>query len=108
MVNLGCLYVCTFGNSLASVLVATHTVKNLDLSSENEGYEIDQISRLFCISCSQLSQKTILRYKILVSKNYCAQSLTADRQLSQLISLDSISVLVRAWYIIKFLLDFLY
>ena len=31
MVNLGCLLVCTFGNFLASVLVALHTVDNLDL-----------------------------------------------------------------------------
>ena len=43
MVNLGCLLVCTFGNFLAPVLVAVHTVNNLDLGDEleNEGYEND-------------------------------------------------------------------
>ena len=43
MANLGCLLVCTFGNFLALVLVAAHTVNNLDLDHEleNEGYEID-------------------------------------------------------------------
>ena len=43
MASLGCLLVCTFGNLLAPVLVAAHTVNNLDLgheeSYENEGYE---------------------------------------------------------------------
>ena len=39
MANLGCLLVCTFGNFLAPVLVAAHTVNNLDLGDENEGYE---------------------------------------------------------------------
>ena len=45
MTNLGCLLVRTFGNFLALVLVAAHTVNNLDLSHEqsfaNEGYESD-------------------------------------------------------------------
>ena len=43
MANLGCLLVCTFGNFLAPVLVAAHTVNNLDLSDEpeDEGYESD-------------------------------------------------------------------
>ena len=43
MANLGCLLVCTFGNFLALLLVAAHTVNNLDLDHEleNEGYEID-------------------------------------------------------------------
>ena len=43
MANLGCLLVCTFGNFLALLLVAAHTVSNLDLDHEleNEGYEID-------------------------------------------------------------------
>ena len=43
MVNLGCLLVCTFGNFLALVLVAVHTVNNLDLGNEieNEDYESD-------------------------------------------------------------------
>ena len=41
MVNLGCLFVCTFGYYLAPVLVAAHTVNNLDLGDEpeNEVYE---------------------------------------------------------------------
>ena len=43
MANLGCLLVCTFRNFLAPVLVAAHTVNNLDLGDElaNEGYESD-------------------------------------------------------------------
>ena len=45
MANLGCLLVCTFGNFLASFLVAAHAVNNLDLGDEqgleNEGYESD-------------------------------------------------------------------
>ena len=45
MANLNCLLVCTFGNFLAAVLVAAHTVHNLDLEDkqgyENEGYESD-------------------------------------------------------------------
>ena len=43
MANLGCLLMCTFGNSLALLLVAAHTVNNLDLDHEleNEGYKID-------------------------------------------------------------------
>ena len=45
MADLGCLLVCTFGNFLAPVLVAVHTVNNLDLGNEpcyeNEGYESD-------------------------------------------------------------------
>ena len=41
MANLGCLLVCTFGNFLAPVLVAAHTVNNLDIDHEleNKGYE---------------------------------------------------------------------
>ena len=41
MANLGCLFVCTFGNYLVSVLIAAHTAKNLDLGGEpeDEGYE---------------------------------------------------------------------
>ena len=34
MANLGCLLVCKFGNFLVPVLVAAHTVKNLDLRDE--------------------------------------------------------------------------
>ena len=45
MVNVGCLLLCTFGNFLASVLVAAHTGNNLDLGDgqglENEDYESD-------------------------------------------------------------------
>ena len=41
MASLGCLLVCTFSNFLAPLLVAAHTVNNLDLGNEleNEGYE---------------------------------------------------------------------
>ena len=43
MANLGCLLICSFGNFLAPVLVAAHTVNNLDLGDEpeDEGYESD-------------------------------------------------------------------
>ena len=36
MANLGCLLLCKFGNFLAPVLVAAHTVNNLDLGDEPE------------------------------------------------------------------------
>ena len=36
MANLCCLLVCMFGNFLAPVLVAAHTVNNLDLGDEPE------------------------------------------------------------------------
>ena len=36
MVNLGCLLVCNFGNFLAPILVATHTVNNLCLGNKLE------------------------------------------------------------------------
>ena len=41
MAGLGCLFVCTFGNYLAPVLIAAHTANNLDFGdeSENDGYE---------------------------------------------------------------------
>ena len=41
MADLGCLFVCTFGNFLAPVLIAVHTANDLDLGDEpeNEGYE---------------------------------------------------------------------
>ena len=41
MVNLGCLFMCTFGDYLAPVLIAAHTAINLDLDDEpeDEGYE---------------------------------------------------------------------
>ena len=43
MANLSCLLVYTFGNFLAPVLVAAHTVKNLGFGNklENESYESD-------------------------------------------------------------------
>ena len=45
MVNLGCLLVCTFGNPLAFISVAAHTLNNLDPGDEQghdkEGYESD-------------------------------------------------------------------
>ena len=43
MAGLGCLFVCTFGNCLAFVLIAAHTANNLDFGDEqgheNEDYE---------------------------------------------------------------------
>ena len=49
MANLGCLFVCTFGNYLAPVLIAAHTADNVDFGDEpdrpatqheqNEDYE---------------------------------------------------------------------
>ena len=44
MANVGCLFVWTFGNYLAPILIAAHTAKSLDLvdEPENEGYESDQ------------------------------------------------------------------
>ena len=43
MAHLGYLLVCTFGKYLTPVLVAEHTVNNLDLGDEleNEDYESD-------------------------------------------------------------------
>ena len=43
MAGLGCLFVCTFGNFLVPVLIASHTVNNLDLGDGlgDEGYESD-------------------------------------------------------------------
>ena len=45
MANLGCLLLCTYGNFLAPILLAAHTVNNLDIGNEqdleNEGYESD-------------------------------------------------------------------
>ena len=38
MANLGCLLVYTFGNFFASVLVAAHTVNNLDIDHEQQSY----------------------------------------------------------------------
>ena len=40
MAGLGCLFVCTFGNFLAPVLIAAHTANNIDFDEpEDEGYE---------------------------------------------------------------------
>ena len=41
MANLGCLFVCTFGDYLAPVLIAAHTANNVDFGGEpeDEGYE---------------------------------------------------------------------
>ena len=38
MAGLGCLFVCTFGNYLAPVLIAAHTANNLDFGDE-QGHE---------------------------------------------------------------------
>ena len=41
MAGLGCLFVCSFGNFLAPVLIAAHAANNLDFRDEpeGEGYE---------------------------------------------------------------------
>ena len=42
MANLGFLFVCTFGDYLAPVLIAAHTANNVDFGGEpkeDEGYE---------------------------------------------------------------------
>ena len=43
MTGLGCLFVCTFGNFIAPVLIAAHTANNVDFDDEqdyeNEGHE---------------------------------------------------------------------
>ena len=41
MVNLDCLFVCTFGDCLAPVLIDAHTASNIDFGSkpEDKGYE---------------------------------------------------------------------
>ena len=43
MANLGCLFVCKFGDYLGPVLIAVHTANNFDFGGaqghENEGYE---------------------------------------------------------------------
>ena len=36
MAGLGCLFVCTFGNFLTSVLITAHTAKKVDFSDEPE------------------------------------------------------------------------
>ena len=37
MANLGCLFVCTFGDYLAPVLIAAHTANNVDFGGEGLG-----------------------------------------------------------------------
>ena len=52
MANLGCLFVCTFGDYLAPVLIAAHTANNVDFGNEpgNEGYESESKNkRWLCI-----------------------------------------------------------
>ena len=43
MADLGCHFVCTFGNYLASDLIAAHTANNVDFAdepeNEDESYE---------------------------------------------------------------------
>ena len=39
MANLGFLFVCTFGDYFAPVLIAEHTYNNPDRGDENESYE---------------------------------------------------------------------
>ena len=36
MANLGCLFVCTFGNYLAPVFIAAHTASNVDFGDKND------------------------------------------------------------------------
>ena len=44
MASLGCLFVCTFGNCLAPVLIAAHTANKLHFGDEsgNEGYKNEE------------------------------------------------------------------
>ena len=44
MANLGCLFVCTFGDYFAPVLIAAHTANNVGFGDEpkNEGYESEE------------------------------------------------------------------
>ena len=58
MANLGCLLVCTFGNFPAPVLVAAHTVNNLDLGDEpeDEGYESDLKRTAFLVPWRSLEK----------------------------------------------------
>ena len=45
MTGLGCFFVCTFGNYLTPILIAAHTVNNVDFDDKqdhgDEGYEND-------------------------------------------------------------------
>ena len=37
MADLGCLFVCTFGNYLAPVLIAVHTANSVDFGDDSDG-----------------------------------------------------------------------
>ena len=39
MANWVCLFVCTFGDYLAPVLIAVHKANNVDFGNENQDYE---------------------------------------------------------------------
>ena len=41
MADLGCLFMCTFGNYLTPILIAAHTANNVDFCDENLGHETD-------------------------------------------------------------------
>ena len=41
MAGLGCLFVCTFGNYLASVLIAAHAANNVDFGDEPENEDCE-------------------------------------------------------------------
>ena len=41
MADLGCLFVCTFGNYLLPVLIAAHPANNLDFGDEPEGKDYE-------------------------------------------------------------------
>ena len=46
MANLGCLLVCVLGGYIAPILVAVHTVNNVDLGDE-QGFEIKGYEKEF-------------------------------------------------------------
>ena len=48
MAGLGCLFVRTFGNYLALVLIATHTANNLDFGDEPEN-EVTKLIKKNCL-----------------------------------------------------------
>ena len=69
MAGEGCLFVCTFGNCLAPVLIAAHTANNLDFDDEqdyeNEGHKSDYKKN--CLSVSRDHHHVLTRgqrYKI--------------------------------------------
>ena len=83
MADLGCVLVYTFGNFLAPVLVAAHTVNNLDLGDEqgleNEGYESDEKSFIsaFFVSGDRIQnffdQKEIKKMGLSVQRSVVGQ-----------------------------------